>query len=108
MGFGGPLGGFISDRYGWRAAFMIQLPLFFVSFALTGYNLRYVTPVSGAVGVEFVRLTGAQGKGKTPREVIRRIDYGGIVTTLVWVRESLGFLPGHHNNCPRFLPLYYF
>lgn len=67
MGLGGPLGGFISDRFeelpfllttyiinslsrmsrfGWRWAFLIQIPLFIVSFLLTGYNLRYVTPVS--------------------------------------------------------------
>ena len=32
-------------RYDWRAAFLIQIPLFCVSFVLTGYNLRYVTPV---------------------------------------------------------------
>ena len=68
MGMGGPLGGFISDRYaryrprrkqsefrvghryGWRAAFKFQLPLFLLSFTLTGYNLRYVTPVRRAAG----------------------------------------------------------
>ena len=62
MGLGGPLGGFIADRYarlcsipsnvilkvhrlGWRWAFIIQLPMFAVSFVLTSINLRYVTPV---------------------------------------------------------------
>ena len=45
MGLGGPFGGWIADRYGWRWAFLIQLPLFLVSFILTSINLRYVTPV---------------------------------------------------------------
>ena len=30
-----------------------------------------------------------QGKGKSPREVLKRIDYGGIATTLAWVRINL-------------------
>ncbi|KAF9790402.1 MFS general substrate transporter [Thelephora terrestris] len=82
MGLGGPLGGLISDRYGWRVVFLMQVPLFVLSFALTGYNLRYVTP----------------GKGKTPGEVLKRIDYGGIITTLVWVFASLLFLSYHYNE----------
>jgi MFS family permease len=62
MGLGGPLGGYISDRFdaprlasiyranpfcrfGWRWAFLIQIPIFVISFILTGSNLRYVTPV---------------------------------------------------------------
>lgn len=32
-------------RLGWRWAFLIQMPLFLVSFMLTSVNLRYVTPV---------------------------------------------------------------
>jgi len=46
MGLGGPLGGYIADRWGWRWAFLCQIPLFIISFILTGINLRYVTPVS--------------------------------------------------------------
>ena len=71
---------------------MLQLPLFFLSFTLTGYNLRYVTPVSPALRCEIGKVIHVkQGKGKTPREVLRRIDYGGIFTTLAWVCETLGF-----------------
>ncbi|KAH8992189.1 vacuolar amino acid permease [Lactarius akahatsu] len=61
MGLGGPLGGLISDRFGWRWAFLIQLPLFFVSSLLTSVFLRYTTP----------------GEGKSSKEVLKRIDYGG-------------------------------
>ncbi|KAF9780435.1 vacuolar amino acid permease [Thelephora terrestris] len=82
LGLGGPLGGLISDRYGWRAAFLVQLPLFLLSFVLTGYNLRYVTP----------------GKGKTSKEVLKRIDYGGIFTTLAWVFSALAFLSYRYNE----------
>ncbi|KAF9792644.1 major facilitator superfamily domain-containing protein [Thelephora terrestris] len=82
IGIGGPLAGFISDAYGWRAAFLINMPLFFISFILTGYNLSYVTP----------------GKGKTPGEVLRRIDYGGMITTLVWVFATLLFLSYRYNE----------
>ena len=30
---------------GWRWAFLLQLPLFAISFILTAFNLHYVTPV---------------------------------------------------------------
>lgn len=49
MGMGGLLGGYVSERLGWRWAFLIQTPLFLLSFCLTGYNLRYVTPVRFAL-----------------------------------------------------------
>lgn len=32
-------------RLGWRWAFLVQIPVFLISFALTSYNLSYVTPV---------------------------------------------------------------
>ncbi|KAI0933368.1 hypothetical protein AcV5_005530 [Taiwanofungus camphoratus] len=82
MGLGGPLGGFISDRFGWRWAFLIQLPLFLVSFALTSINLRYVTP----------------GKGKSTKEVLKRIDYGGSFTLLGAVLSMLVFLSTRYSE----------
>ncbi|KAI0355184.1 vacuolar amino acid permease [Trametes cingulata] len=76
MGLGGPLGGFIADRLGWRWAFLIQLPLFLISFMLTSVNLHYMTP----------------GRSKSTREVLKRIDYGGSATLLVSVLSILVFL----------------
>ncbi|KAH8100375.1 MFS general substrate transporter [Cristinia sonorae] len=76
MGIGGPLGGFIADRFGWRWAFIIQLPLFVVSFLLTSVNLRYVTP----------------GKSKSTKEVLKRIDYFGSLTLMCAVLSVLIFL----------------
>ncbi|KAF8507617.1 major facilitator superfamily domain-containing protein [Gautieria morchelliformis] len=82
MGLGGPLGGYISDRYGWRWAFLIQIPLFVVSFMLTGYNLRYVTP----------------GKGRSTVDVLKRIDYGGSFTLLTSMGSLLLFLSYKYND----------
>ncbi|CAL1703142.1 unnamed protein product [Somion occarium] len=73
MGLGGPLGGWIADRYGWRWAFLIQLPVFLISFALTSINLHY-------------------GKGKSTKDVLKRIDYGGSFTLLGAVLSFLIFL----------------
>ncbi|KAI0792604.1 MFS general substrate transporter [Abortiporus biennis] len=82
MGLGGPLGGFISDRFGWRWAFLIQIPLFGVSFALTSINLHYVTP----------------GKSKSTLEVLKRIDYLGSATLLSTVLSCLIFLSTKYND----------
>ncbi|OCH86179.1 MFS general substrate transporter [Obba rivulosa] len=82
MGLGGPLGGFISDRFGWRWAFLIQIPLFAVSFALTSSHLNYVTP----------------GKGKSTKEMLKRIDYGGSLTLLGAVLSVLVFLSNKFNE----------
>ncbi|KAM5542022.1 hypothetical protein V8D89_004332 [Ganoderma adspersum] len=76
MGLGGPLGGFIADRLGWRWAFLLQLPLFAISFILTAFNLHYVTP----------------GRGKSAKEVLKRIDYAGSATLLLTVLSFLVFL----------------
>ncbi|KAF8913341.1 MFS general substrate transporter [Mucidula mucida] len=81
MGFGGPMGGLVTDWLGWRWAFLIQLPLFVVSLLLTSVNLRYVTP----------------GKGKSTLEVLKRIDYGGIFTLLFAVGGCLVFLSTRYN-----------
>ncbi|KAH9053744.1 MFS general substrate transporter [Lactarius vividus] len=82
LGLGGPLGGLISDRFGWRWAFLIQLPLFFVSSLLSSIFLRYTTP----------------GEGKSSKEVLKRIDYGGSATLLVSVLSFLVFLSARYND----------
>ncbi|KAK2460722.1 hypothetical protein APHAL10511_007192 [Amanita phalloides] len=82
LGFGGPFGGLISDWFGWRWAFLIQMPLFCLSFVLTTYHLQYVTP----------------GASKNAREVLKRIDYGGSITLLVAVGATLVFLSARYNE----------
>ncbi|KAF7353924.1 Vacuolar amino acid permease [Mycena venus] len=67
MGLGGPFGGLITDLMGWRAAFLLQVPLYLLAFLITQYNIRYVTP----------------GKSKGTKEVLKRIDYFGSLTLLI-------------------------
>ncbi|GAA5826575.1 hypothetical protein JCM11251_002435 [Rhodosporidiobolus azoricus] len=71
-GLGGPLGGFISDRLGWRTAFLGQLPVLLLAGILIFRNLRY-------------RISG---QGKSKREMVKRIDYFGSLTLVI----SLGSL----------------
>lgn len=71
-GLGGPLGGFISDRFGWRTAFLCQIPVLLLAAILVFRNLRY-------------RI---DGQGKSKREMLRRIDYLGSLTLVI----SLGSL----------------
>ncbi|KAJ7169257.1 MFS general substrate transporter [Mycena crocata] len=82
MGLGGPFGGFITDLLGWRAAFLIQIPVFALAFFLTSYNIRYVTP----------------GKIKSPKEVLKRIDYFGSLTLLISIGALLVFLSTRYNE----------
>ncbi|KAJ6588154.1 vacuolar amino acid permease [Mycena capillaripes] len=82
MGLGGPFGGFITDRLGWRAAFLLQIPIFLLAFLLTSYNIRYVTP----------------GKSKSPKDVLKRIDYFGSLTLLISIGSLLVFLSTRYNE----------
>jgi MFS family permease len=81
MGLGGPVGGLISDWLGWRASFLLQLPLFVVALGVTSYNLIYVTP----------------GQGKA-RKVLKSIDYGGSLALLFSVGSCLFFLSTRYNE----------
>ncbi|KAH7335239.1 MFS general substrate transporter [Rhizoctonia solani] len=82
MGLGGPLGGWISDRFGWRWAFLIQIPFFALSFFLTSINLNYVTP----------------GRGRSTKEILKRIDYGGCAAMFTSVGAMLFFLSFKYNQ----------
>ncbi|KAF9481292.1 vacuolar amino acid permease [Pholiota conissans] len=81
MGLGGPLGGLITDWLGWRWAFLIQIPFFFVAFILTDWNLNYVT----------------EGTGKSTMEMIRRIDFLGSGSLMMTVGSMLIFLSVRYN-----------
>ncbi|XP_006458763.1 hypothetical protein AGABI2DRAFT_115784 [Agaricus bisporus var. bisporus H97] len=82
LGLGGPFGGLITDWLGWRWAFLIQMPLFVLSYLLTQYNLCYVT----------------EGKGKSTKEILKRIDYGGSATLMLFVGSVLFFLSERYNK----------
>ncbi|KAJ7184647.1 MFS general substrate transporter [Mycena filopes] len=82
MGLGGPFGGLITDLFGWRAAFLLQIPLFLLAFLITSYNIRYVTP----------------GRSRGTKEILKRIDYFGSLTLLIAVGSLLVFLSTRYNE----------
>ncbi|KAJ7586749.1 vacuolar amino acid permease [Mycena floridula] len=82
MGLGGPLGGLITDWLGWRAAFLLQVPLFTISLVLTSIYLNYTVP----------------SKQKSTAEVWKRIDFGGSFALLISVGSCLFFLASKYNE----------
>ncbi|KAK4054525.1 AAA ATPase midasin [Microbotryomycetes sp. JL201] len=77
-GLGGPVGGWISDRIGWRASFLGQVPLLIIALVLVYWKIRYVIP----------------GQGKSKLEMAKRIDYFGSLTligALVTLLLSMSF-----------------
>lgn len=82
QGLGGPLGGYISDKFGWRWAFLMQIPLYIISYLLTGYNLNYFTP----------------GRSKSVKETFKRIDYGGSILLLLSIGSFLLLLSFKYND----------
>ncbi|KAF6758548.1 multidrug resistance protein [Ephemerocybe angulata] len=88
LGLGGPLGGLVTDWLGWRWAFLIQMPLFSFSYVLTSINLNYVTEL----------LNPEQGKGKSAKEILKRIDYGGSASMMMAVGSCLLFLSAKYNE----------
>ncbi|KAF9032937.1 major facilitator superfamily domain-containing protein [Panaeolus papilionaceus] len=81
LGLGGPLA-HGHHRLGWRWAFLIQIPIFLVSYTLTSINLNYTT----------------EGAGKNPREILRRIDYFGSGSLMCAVGSTLVFLSVRYNE----------
>ena len=62
------------------------MPLFIVSFVMTSYNLNYTTPVSGDYADNNTsHPMHVQGKGKSTKEMLKRIDYGGTLTLFMAV-----------------------
>ncbi|KZO95661.1 MFS general substrate transporter [Calocera viscosa TUFC12733] len=81
-GLGGPFGGYMADRFGWRWAFLAQLPVFAISFALSVWNNKYYTP----------------GKGASTWEMAKRVDWAGSATLLVAVLNLLLMLSFKYNS----------
>ncbi|ORY86742.1 major facilitator superfamily domain-containing protein [Leucosporidium creatinivorum] len=60
---GGPLGGFVTDAFGWRAAFIFQVPLLILALLSGLRNINY-----SAIGAR---------SGETVKQKLRRIDFAG-------------------------------
>ncbi|KAH9844047.1 vacuolar amino acid permease [Rhodofomes roseus] len=65
-GLGGPLGGFLNDTFGWRSAFLFQMPILLFSFVLVIVKVNIKLP-------EEIQQQSLHTK-------IRRIDYLGSFT----------------------------
>ncbi|MBW0480770.1 hypothetical protein O181_020485 [Austropuccinia psidii MF-1] len=75
---GGPLGGWINDHYGWRFAFLTQVPILLIAWCLVSYfvDYRVATQVSNKA------------------DLLKRIDWLGSFTlmwTIVCLLLSLSF-----------------
>lgn len=76
----------LNHSLGWRWAFLLQMPVFLLSLLMTGINLRYVTPVRKiSIYSDELKFKMPQGKSKSTKEVLKRIDYWGSLTLLLSV-----------------------
>ncbi|KAF9528266.1 vacuolar amino acid permease [Crepidotus variabilis] len=82
LGLGGPFGGVITDWLGWRWAFLLQMPIFCLSYLLTSWNLNYIT----------------EGTGKSSKEILKRVDYLGSGCLMLSVGATLIFLSVRYNE----------
>ncbi|GAA93378.1 uncharacterized protein L969DRAFT_19050 [Mixia osmundae IAM 14324] len=72
-GLGGPLGGLIADRLGWRWAFLMQIPPLIVCFVLVFIFVRYRVP----------------GQTGTLSQKVKRVDWAGSATLVIAVASLL-------------------
>ncbi|CAE6521165.1 unnamed protein product [Rhizoctonia solani] len=72
-GIGGPVGGWINDTLGWRAAFLIQMPILVLSAIVITLKVNIKLPETK----------------QTVRQKLARIDYGGSFTLVVFVGSLL-------------------
>ncbi|KAF9045890.1 MFS general substrate transporter [Hymenopellis radicata] len=70
-GIGGPLGGWINDKFGWEAAFYSQTPILLFSFILVATKVNIILP--------------DEVQSQPLREKLRRIDVMGSVTLVITV-----------------------
>ncbi|KAF9246956.1 vacuolar amino acid permease [Melanogaster broomeanus] len=74
-GLGGPVGGWINDTWGWRAAFIFQAPLLLISFILVALKVN-------------IKLSDAV-ESESMSSKLRRIDFVGSFTLVVAVGGML-------------------
>jgi MFS family permease len=72
-GLGGPVGGYLSDKFGWRSAFLSQIPLLVGAFILVSIHIDIMVPKAAL----------------TLKQKLRRIDWLGSFTLVIWVGTLL-------------------
>lgn len=85
---GGPIGGLISDTLGWRAAFLVQVPLLVLAL------------VSGLTHINYhpIAADSAAGPTATAREKLARIDFWGCGTLFLTFGSFLLSLSLRNNS----------
>ncbi|KAG9308781.1 major facilitator superfamily domain-containing protein [Chiua virens] len=82
LGLGGTIGGILNDLVGWRAVFLCEVP-FFVSVAIIiTKKMYYTTP----------------GQGQSAKEVLCRIDFGGLIALFLAIGSTLIWLSTKFNE----------
>ncbi|KAF8639934.1 hypothetical protein AX17_001184 [Amanita inopinata Kibby_2008] len=74
-GLGGPVGGWVNDTFGWRAAFKMQTPILLFSFILVAIKVNIVLP--------------DEVQNQSLADRLRRIDFLGSLTLVMAVGSSL-------------------
>ncbi|KAF8586896.1 vacuolar amino acid permease [Ramaria rubella] len=74
-GLGGPLGGWINDAFGWRWAFLLQIPLLLVSIIIVAVKVNIQLP--------------SEIQALSKRDTLRRIDWLGSLTLVSAVGSLL-------------------
>lgn len=74
-GLGGPLGGWINDKFGWKSAFFFQAPVLLFSFTLVAWKVNIKLP--------------SEVRDLPLREKLRRIDLLGSLTLVGTVGSLL-------------------
>ncbi|GAA6007174.1 hypothetical protein JCM10207_001533 [Rhodosporidiobolus poonsookiae] len=90
---GGPLGGLLTDWFGWRSAFMLQVPLLVLSLLSGLKQINYTVP-------------GSERAKESIREKLARIDFVGCGSVFVSMGSFLVLLGAKNNeNLPWSHPL---
>ncbi|GAA5864305.1 hypothetical protein JCM8547_005780 [Rhodosporidiobolus lusitaniae] len=82
---GGPLGGVLSDWFGWRSAFMLQVPLLALSFLSNAKQINYAVP-------------GSNNVKESIRQKLARIDWIGCGSVFVSMGALLVLLAEKNNE----------
>ncbi|KAG9309637.1 vacuolar amino acid permease [Chiua virens] len=82
LGLGGTIGGILNDLVGWRAVFLCQVPFFVLVAIIITKKMYYTTP----------------GQGQSAKEVLCRIDFGGLIALFLTIGSTLIWLSTKFNE----------
>ena len=111
-GFGGVFGGWVSDRWGWRWAFGVQVPVIIISTIAVATVLDLSTPVQAKAGEharENITATAAETERDERQQEsvsrLSRVDFHGSVTLVIGLVLLLTALNSGGNLIPWMHPL---